>query len=227
MGKTNFCIVTLLIEQLINSNVQKIEYIISRLIKKLHLRAIINSKIHKTSKICAGTQFVNSSMEKYSDIGYDCIILNTEVGAFCSLGANIVIGGAPHTIDWVSTSPVFNENRDHLTKKFSKHKFDLFKKTIIGNDVWIGNNVMIKSGVTVGDGAVIGMGSIVTKDVPPYEIWAGNPARLLKKRFSQEIINELININWWSLDDNEIEKYAKYFNNIEEFIKIYKLKKIQ
>jgi len=86
---------------------------------------------------------------------------------------------------------------------------------------------MIKSGVTVGDGAVIGMGSIVTKDVPPYEIWAGNPARLLKKRFSQEIINELININWWSLDDNEIEKYAKYFNNIEEFIKIYKLKKIQ
>lgn len=204
---------------------QKIEYIISKIIKKLHLRSIVNSKIHKSSKICAGTQFVNSSLGKHSDIGYDCTIINTQIGAFCSLGANIIIGGAPHTTNWVSTSPVFNENNDHLKKKFSKHKFNLETKTIVGNDVWIGNNAMIKAGIEIGDGAVIGMGSIVTKNVMPYEIWAGNPAKLIKKRFDDTIINELLKTKWWLWSDAEIEEKAANFNQVELFIKNCQIKK--
>ena len=195
-----------------------LEYIISKIIKKLHLRALKDCKIHKTSKVCAGSHLVNVSIGKYSDIGYDCTIINTEIAAFCSLGANIIIGGASHTIDWVSTSPVFNENKDHLPKKFSNHKFNLESKNIIGNDVWIGNNVLIKSGVCVGDGAVIGMGSVVTKDVPPYEIWGGNPAKLIKNRFDENEKKELLKIKWWSWEDDKILIYAKYFNNVSELI---------
>jgi acetyltransferase-like isoleucine patch superfamily enzyme len=202
------------------------EYILSKLIKKLHLRAILNSDMHSTSKICAGSQLVNSKMGKYSDIGYDCTIINTEIGSFCSLGANIIIGGAGHTVDWISTSPVFNENKDHLPKKFSLHKFNLESKNSIGNDVWIGNNVLIKAGVKVGDGVVIGMGSIVTKDIPPYEIWAGNPAKFIKNRFNENEKKELLKMQWWYWDDDKISKYAPYFNDVPELVKRFKLENI-
>lgn len=201
---------------------QKIEYLFAKLIKKLHLRAIANSDIHKTSKICAGSQIINVKLGKHSDIGYDCTIINTEIGPFCSFGANIVIGGAGHTIDWVSTSPVFNENKDHLPQKFSYHKFDLDSKTKVGADVWIGNSVLVKANVTIGHGAVIGMGSVVTKDVPPYEIWGGNPARLIKKRFDDDTINELLKMQWWEWDDEKIKENAPYFNDVQELIKRYK-----
>lgn len=201
---------------------RKIEYLISKLIKKLHLRSIVNSDIHKTSKICAGSQIINVKMGKYSDVGYDCTIINTDIGPFCSFGANIVIGGAGHTVDWVSTSPVFNENKDHLPQKFSYHKFNLESKTSVGADVWIGNYVLVKSNITIGHGAIIGMGSVVTKDVPPYEIWGGNPAKFIKKRFNDETINELLKMKWWDWNDDKIRKNAVHFNNVQELIKRYK-----
>jgi len=203
---------------------KKLEYLFSKLIKKLHLRAITNSSIHKTSKVCSGSQIVSSTIGKHTDIGYDCTIINTEIGAFCSFGANIIIGGASHTVDWVSTSPVFNENKDHLPQKFSYHKFDLSNKTIIGSDVWIGNNVLIKADIKVGHGAIIGMGSVVTKDVPPYEIWAGNPAKLIRKRFDELTISELLKMKWWNWDDKTIKENSFCFNNVQELIKITKNK---
>lgn len=205
--------------------IQYIEYLLSKIIKKLHLRALKNCTIHKTSKVCSGSHLINVSMGKHSDIGYDCTVIDTEIGAFCSLGANIVIGGASHTVEWVSTSPVFNENKDHLKKKFSYHKFDLKNHTIIGNDVWIGNSVLIKANIKVGDGAVIGMGSVVTKDIPPYEIWAGNPAKLIKKRFESEIALELLNIKWWDWQDEKIELYSSSFTNVSELIARLQTKK--
>ena len=199
-----------------------VEYIISKIIKKLHLRAILNSQIHRTSKVCAGSHLVDVQIGKYSDIGYDCMIVNTTIGAFCSFGANIIVGGAGHTVDWCSTSPVFNENNDHLKKKFSNHKFDHTLHTTIGNDIWIGNNVLIKAGVKIGDGVVIGMGSVVTKDIPSYEIWAGNPAKLIKKRFEDSISLDLQKMKWWDWDDSKISFYANWFNNVELLIEKYK-----
>lgn len=201
----------------------KIEYLISKLIKKLHLRAISNCEIHKTSKVCAGSQIINVKIDKYSDIGYDCTILNTDVGAFCSFGANITIGGANHTVDWVSTSPVFNENIDHLPKKFSLHKFDLNCRTKIGNDVWIGDKVLVKAGISIGNGCVVGMGSVVTKSIPDYEIWAGNPAKFIKKRFCDSVIEELLNMNWWNWSDKQISFYAPFFNDVNKLIENFKL----
>lgn len=198
------------------------EYLLSKIIKKLHLRAIIDSSIHKTSKVCAGSQLVNVVMDKYSDVGYDCTIVNTKIGAFCSFGANISIGGASHTIEWVSTSPVFNKNKDHLPKKFSNHEFEYKVTTSIGNDVWIADKVLVKAGVTIGDGVVVGMGSVVTKDIPSYQIWGGNPAKFIKNRFDDEVVNELMEIKWWTWEDDKISKYAVLFNDIPSFIKTYK-----
>lgn len=156
---------------------ETIEYYVSKVIKKMHLKSLKNSKVDKSSSIGSGSLIVNSSMDRNSFCGYDCIIVNTTIGSFCSIASNCEIGGASHSIDWVSTSPVFNENKDQIKKKYSLYKFATTKNTIIGNDVWIGSKVLVKSGVNIGTGAVIGMWSVVTKDIPHYEIWAGNPTR--------------------------------------------------
>lgn len=198
--------------------IQYLEYLLSKAIKKLHLRAMINSEIHKTSNVFAGSHLVNVKVGKYSDIGYDCSITNTTLGSFCSLGANIKIGGANHSVDWVSTSQVFNKNKDSLKKKFSHHTFEPFQNTKIGNDVWIGDNAMIRAGVRIGDGVIIGMGSIVTKDISSFQIWAGNPARFIKNRFDDDTIMKLSVIKWWEWDDHRIEQNAIYFSNVKDFL---------
>lgn len=196
-----------------------LEYLFSKLIKKAHLRAVRGSQIDPTSKICAGTQFVDSEMGRYSDIGYDCSIVSTTVGSFVSMGSNIRIGGASHTIGWVSTSPVFCANPDHLPRKFSRHPFDAFTRTTIGHDVWIADCVMVRAGVTVGTGAVLGLGAVVTKDVPPYEIWAGNPARLIRKRFDDATIDGLLRSKWWELDEEALTRKAQLFNDVAAFLR--------
>lgn len=187
-------------------------YLWSKLFKKIRGKAIINSSIDKTSKVGAGSQVINSKIGRFSFCGYDCSIINCEIGDFCSLASNISIGGASHPLEWVSTSPAFYVGRDSISKKYARHKYEDVKKTIIGNDVWIGEYSLIKAGVTIGDGAVVGMGSVVTKDIGSYEIWAGNPAKFIRKRFDDEKIEKLLRINWWNFSEEEFEKYGKYFN---------------
>jgi acetyltransferase-like isoleucine patch superfamily enzyme len=157
-------------------------------------------------------------MEKYSFCGYDCEIIHAEIGSFTSIANNVVIGGAKHPIDWVSTSPVFYSGRDSVTKKFSNFDLNETKKTIIGNDVWIGRSAIIISGVNIGNGAVIGAGAVVTKDVPPYAIFAGNPAKLIRFRFEDNIVIALKEIKWWNFDEKDIKILAKYIKYPEQYI---------
>lgn len=196
-----------------------IKYIASKIFKKARLSSIKNSSVDSTSKIESGSLFVGSIMDKHSFCGYDCEIINTVIGSYCSIGNNVKIGGGEHPISWVSTSPVFYEGRDSVSKKFSQFKREPLKKTIIENDVWIGQNALIRQGVNIGTGAVIGMGSIVTKDVTPYSIVAGNPAKILRYRFEDSVIDGLLKTKWWELDDKDLTGYANLIQNPIEFIK--------
>ena len=201
----------------------KLLYYLAKMIKKIQIPAIKDSKIHRTSKVGSVTNLLNVNMGRYSYIGSYCIVVSTEIGCFCSIANNCSIGCANHTTNWVSTSPVFHEGRNILKKHFSDHSFlPNDRVTVIGNDVWIGNNVIIKSGVTIGDGAVIGMGSVVTKNVGKYEIWAGNPAKLIRKRFSDDILDELSETKWWEINDLKLSKYAAMFNDVQKFLSSYK-----
>jgi len=193
-------------------------YYWSKILKKLRGSAIKNSDIHKTSKIESGSQVVNSSFGRHSFCGYNCQIVDCEVGSFTSISNNVVIGGGMHPMSWVGMSPVFYEGKDSVKAKFSTHKRDPVKRTIIGNDVWIGESVLIKQGVTVGNGAVIGMGSVVTKDIYPYSIVAGNPAKMIRKRFSADIINSLMEIQWWNFSDDDLLELSLYFTDPQKFI---------
>ena len=180
-----------------------------------------NANVDKTAAICSKVRFYRGKIGKYSYIGNNSFVCDTDIGNFTSISTDCYIGGTTHPIDWVSTSPVFHKHENIMKKNFARHEFDIFKRTTIGNDVWIGNRVMIKAGVTIADGAVIGMGSVVTKDVGPYEIWVGNPARCVKKRFNEEIINQLIDIKWWDMENSDISKYSEYYNNPNLFLEKY------
>ena len=193
-------------------------YIFSKLTKKVQLPAVKNSNLDKTAKIGAASHIVNTSLGRYSYLGSFCTVLNTKIGSFCSIADNCIIGGASHPIDWVSTSPVFHKGKNIMRKNFSNHDFLTSKETIIGSDVWIGNNVLIKSGVHIADGAIIGMGSVVTKNVSAYEIWAGNPAKLLRKRFNEETISELLSTNWWESGDKALHISSRNFNDVEKYL---------
>ena len=191
----------------------------AKFFKKIQGNAIRNSTIHKTSKIESGSNIVNTFMDKHSFCGYNCEISNCQIGSFTSIANNVIIGGGMHPIDWVGMSPVFYEGRDSVKTKFSKFKRKENKQTYIGHDVWIGQNAMIKQGVTIGTGAVIGMGSIVTKDIPPYAIYAGNPAKILRMRFNDLIIEELLASKWWEMKENKLVNSAKYIKNPSQFLK--------
>ena len=197
-------------------------YLWSKIIKKLRGSAIKNSLIHKTSKVEAGSQIVNTKMDRHSFCGYECEITNCEIGSFTSIANGVVIGGGMHPVDWVSMSPVFYQGRDSVKAKFSEHKRLPVKRTVIGHDVWIGRNAIIKQGVTIGTGAVIGMGSVVTKDVQPYSIVVGSPARPIRMRFDEMTINDLLKSQWWLFNDSELAEFAKYFVEPQVFINKYK-----
>eukprot|EP01137_Pigoraptor_chileana_P010926 Opistho-2@61095 len=191
---------------------ESLSYLLSRIIKKSRLSAVRGSSIHRTSVAESGCQIINSSMARHSFCGYDCTILNAEIGAFCSIADRTYIGGSQHPIHFVSTSPVFLSHRDSVKAKFSRHEYMNLPTTKIGNDVWIGYEAKIRAGVTIGDGAVIGMGSVVTNDVAPYSIVAGVPAKEIRKRFSEDVIEKLLESEWWSYGDEELRLAAQHFN---------------
>ena len=192
-----------------------------RLFSKVALFAVLQeAEVHKDAAICSGTKFYRSKIGRYSYIGRNGFITDAEIGSFTSIAGDCYIGGTPHPMEWVSTSSVFHKWENVFKKNFSRHEFEIFKKTVIGNDVWIGTRAMIRPGVTIGDGAVVGMGSIVTKDIGPYEIWAGNPARLIRKRFDDETIERLLQSEWWNKSEEEIEALAQYMTDPARFLAV-------
>lgn len=197
----------------------KISYLWAKFFKKIKGKAVLNCEIDCSAVIYSGTQMVNSSLGRYSYVSYNCSIINASIGSFCSIASDVKIGGATHPISWVSTSPVFeNVKNSGPNKRFARFELPPTEKTEIGSDVWVGNSVIIIAGVKIGHGAVIGAGAIVTKDVPPYAIVVGNPAKIIKYRFSQEIIEKLLASEWWTLPNNDIEKKAPYIRCPQEFI---------
>jgi acetyltransferase-like isoleucine patch superfamily enzyme len=139
------------------------------------------------------------------------------IGKYCSLADGItVIAGGEHDKDWFSTYPFIELwHMDELTfMKKKRYKGDI----IIENDVWIGNNVTILSGVTIGNGAVIAAGSVIVKNVEPYSIVGGNPARIIKHRFSNSIIERLNKLQWWDWPEEKIRNNLRLLNNVDDFI---------
>lgn len=198
-------------------------YIAAKVLRKiLNPPAVNHSTLDKTARCDVGCNVSYSSMGRYSYIGEYTSLSMVDVGAFTSISSGCSIGGGSHPIGWAAMSPVFQGvGIGRLKKKFANHEFQTHKKTIIGNDVWIGGDCLIRGGVTIADGAVIGMGSVVTHDVGPYEIWAGNPARMIRKRFDDNTIQKLLNMKWWDWNDEMLAQRSSEINKVIEFVRKY------
>ena len=142
------------------------------------------------------------------------------IGSFCAFASNVEIFlGGNHRIDWFTTYPFGHGLSKNVFTNFDGVGHPASKgDVIIGNDVWVGDGSIIMSGVEICDGAVIAAKSVITKKIGPYEIWGGNPAKMIKKRFDDETINFLLKLKWWNLEDEDINKISPILcsNDIEK-----------
>lgn len=181
-----------------------------------------NVQFSEKSKINPPFYFANVKMEDYTYIGKNCDITNTIIGKFCSIGPNFCCGLGLHPTNGISTSPMFYSTGKQNGFSLSKNnKIAESKQTEIGNDVFIGANVTVIDGVKIGDGAIIGAGAVVTKDIPPFAVAVGVPAKVVKYRFDIEQINEITKIEWWNFEFEKLSEVEKYLFEIDQFIEKY------
>ncbi len=198
--------------------------------KTLHIK--ISSDIGGLKTFFEGYNSIGKMSFFYGKMGYATYIGNNcnisgIIGRFCSIGNDVTTVAGNHPINkFVSTHPCFYSTVKQCGITFVSE--DYFEECLkvdnaghavsIGNDVWIGDRVTIIGGVKIGDGAVIAAGAVVTKDVEPYEIVGGVPAKRIKKRFSDERISYLLNLKWWSKSIGWIKQNAVLFRNVDDFI---------
>ena len=199
-----------------------------RFIKKCRfdfLSVIILKKCSFSGKNRIGKRtYLNHSVFGVSSYcGYGCEFSNCQIGKYTSIGNNVRVVSGFHPSNMVSTHPAFYSDTkqgalrseqkvaEHLT---TNNGFECE----IGNDVWIGDNVLIKGGIKIGDGAIIGMGAVVTKDIEPYSIVAGVPAKVIRMRFDKKTIDTLLQIQWWEKSTDWIQKYFRFFYDPNVFI---------
>lgn len=185
-----------------------------------------NSLLQGSNKVGRNTDIENSFIDFGSYIGDNCYLKNCKIGKFCSIGSWVKIISGNHPINYVTTHPIsYNNSLKKLgltstkaapfqSKVYSENKFYVN----IGNDVWIGQGVQILNGITIGNGAVLAAGAIIAKDVLPYTVVGGVPVKFLKKRFSQNIIDELQKIKFWEKDLSWIIEHADLLSSPQKFI---------
>jgi acetyltransferase-like isoleucine patch superfamily enzyme len=190
-----------------------------------------HTKLEGFNKIYQRSNISNSSLGRGTYIGRFSKLENGIIGRFCCIAPYVEVIYGQHALDnYVSIHPAFyslrkqggftfieNQNFQEFNLIDGKYSF------VIGNDVWIAYGVKIMEGLSIGDGAVVAAGSIVTRNIPPYEIWGGAPARKIKNRFPDEIKCKLNEIKWWNSDMGKLKAQAHLFADIDKFISDYRI----
>ena len=161
-----------------------------------------HNHIDFTCKLASGSSFKYCQIGKYNYIARRNSLYNVKVGNYCCFGPDVHIGGMQHSYWWYSMSPLLS------------NECKVSEKTIIGNDVWIGAQAIIKQGVKIGDGAVIGANSFVNKDVEPYSIVVGSPAKHIKYRFRKEVMKEISDSKYWEKEPKEAKQLLNRLKTI-------------
>ena len=194
-----------------------------------HLRIDYNACVRnvtfgKYNTIGQNVILAGCSMDDFSYIAYGAVITHATIGKFCSIGPNVKIAPGRHpTGVFVSTHPALFSNPAFLRAGFTnKTHYQGNVPVVIGNDVWIGADCVILDGVTIGDGAIIAANSVVTKDVEPYCLVGGSPARFIKKRFDDHQEELLLKVRWWDKSEQWIRNNCHLFWDINVFYDFFK-----
>ncbi len=190
--------------------------------KNLRLRVGISCGLRNVKfgkSVCLGDHVVllNSSIGDHSYVNGHAQIKNTTIGKFCSIASGVKIVLGAHPTNLISLHPAFYAVNKPMETFADQQYFDEYSKVTIGNDVWIGEDAIIPGGITIGDGAVIASRAVVTKDVAPYSVVGGVPARHLKFRFSDEKIQALSQIKWWDKDEKWLRENFRLFLDVDQF----------
>lgn len=189
----------------------------------------LRTKLSSGCSIGARSNISNSEIGYGSYMGQDNVLYNVSIGKYCCLANNIKVIGATHpTSKFVSFHPAFYSMGKQAgftyttMQRFDEHRFvdgRFFCK--IGSDVWIGEDVKILGGVTIGDGALVAAGAVVIRDVPPYTIVGGVPAKVIKSRFEPSQVEFLLKFQWWNKDEDWIKDNVEKFQDITQFYLAY------
>lgn len=179
---------------------------------------LVSSKIGDYNFIGDSVLLENSDLSDYSYINSRSFVSNATIGKFTSIAHDVQIGLGAHPINMVSTHGAFYSKNKGFKTFADREYFNEFTSIRIGNDVWLGARSIVLNGINIGDGAVIAAGAVVTKDVEPYAVVGGVPARLIKYRFEKEIIDKLLKIKWWDLNPEWLNKNFLLFHDVNLFI---------
>ena len=182
------------------------------------------SRLEDRVSVYSGCRITGTSIGRCSYVVAGGLIHLSRIGRFCSIGPSILCGYGEHPTDFVSTSPVFFSTQRQCGTTFAdRDYFEEVRPIEIGNDVWIGARVFVRDGIRIGDGAIVGAGAVVVKNVPDYAIVGGVPARLIRMRYENDIIDWLLKTQWWNWSDSELRQAQPLFaqNDIRRFMRSF------
>lgn len=194
-------------------------YYLAKLLHKMRISSFNHCNLDPSVKVDSECTLSKVTIGRYSYVGSGTRITDTVIGSFCSIGGRCGIGGGIHPTSMVSTSPIFLKGHNIFGKNFANIPYDPSKPVKIGNDVWIGEGACIVSGVKIGDGAIIGAHAVVTKNVEPYSVVAGVPAKEIRKRFDEKTIQELLALKWWEWPEEKLKAAGSFFNDPKRLVK--------